>query len=215
MTLWKKISHHNIMNPLIKVGLYIVVAYIAYKLFKMLVDGYSSNGGQMPFVQTGGSSGPSAEKVAHDAMKVESGHPVGYNSAILPHPAMSTMPSPAGVVTFDHMDKPPLTSADLLPKEDIMPPFAGVPTDGTAAHHDYMPIGTTFGQITSIGGSGRRANHQIRSDPPIPKIEIGPFNQSTYGPDSLNQVPFGEGCPIAAFNAAGLVDEAGPGVIGA
>jgi hypothetical protein len=39
----------------------------------------------------------------------------------------------------------------------------------------------------------KNPNLQLRSDPIIPKKEIGPWNQSTYEPD-LMRVPLEVGC---------------------
>ena len=47
--------------------------------------------------------------------------------------------------------------------------------------------------IDTIGQTLRNANLQIRSEPPNPQINVGPWNQSTISPD-LMRVPLELGC---------------------
>ena len=87
---------------------------------------------------------------------------------------------------------------DLLPK-----PASGsngwdiLDTVGTSigANPDLLEAGYHAG-IDTIGQSLRNANLQVRSDPPIPIVNTGPWNQSTIEPTNL-QVPFNLGdCSI-------------------
>jgi len=58
---------------------------------------------------------------------------------------------------------------------------------GNIAMPDLLQAGYHIG-LDTIGQSLRNPNYQLRSDPIIPKQEIGPWNQSTIEPD-LGRVP--------------------------
>jgi hypothetical protein len=88
------------------------------------------------------------------------------------------------------MDNIALTSDHLLPsesdfgywhdetnQEDSM--FNEGPTLGD---RNFLDCGYHYG-INTVGQSLRNSNQQIRSDPPIPQVDIGPWGQSTYEPD--------------------------------
>uniref|UniRef100_A0A6C0AX54 Minor capsid protein P11 C-terminal conserved region domain-containing protein n=1 Tax=viral metagenome TaxID=1070528 RepID=A0A6C0AX54_9ZZZZ len=51
--------------------------------------------------------------------------------------------------------------------------------------------------INTVGNSLRNANQTLRSDPPIPVQNVGPFLNSTIGPDKW-RVPFEIGVPPAS-----------------
>ena len=59
---------------------------------------------------------------------------------------------------------------------------------------DLLQAGYHIG-LDTIGQTLRNPNYQLRSDPIIPKQEIGPWNQSTIEPD-YGRVPLevGQGC---------------------
>jgi len=58
---------------------------------------------------------------------------------------------------------------------------------GNIAMPDLLQAGYHIG-LDTIGQTLRNPNYQLRSDPVIPKQEIGPWNQSTIEPD-LGRVP--------------------------
>jgi hypothetical protein len=58
---------------------------------------------------------------------------------------------------------------------------------GNIAMPDLLQAGYHIG-LDTIGQSLRNANLQLRSDPVIQKVDIGPWNQSTMEPD-LGRVP--------------------------
>ena len=63
----------------------------------------------------------------------------------------------------------------------------GMVTNGGAAMPDLLQAGYHIG-LDTIGQTLRNPNYQLRSDPIIPKQDIGPWNQSTIEPD-LGRVP--------------------------
>lgn len=80
--------------------------------------------------------------------------------------------------------------SDLLPN-DVNSQWAslnpGSMNQGDVLNPDLLQAGYHIG-LDTIGQSLRNANLQLRSDPVIPKNDIGPWNQSTIEPD-LGRVP--------------------------
>ena len=65
---------------------------------------------------------------------------------------------------------------------------------GNIAMPDLLQAGYHIG-LDTIGQTLRNPNYQLRSDPVIPKQEIGPWNQSTIEPD-LGRVPLEVGVGV-------------------
>jgi hypothetical protein len=88
-------------------------------------------------------------------------------------------------VSFDHQFNPKdqLTSADLLPKDETK----WEASNPTNAHHlddkNFCASGHHYG-INTVGSSLRNPNLQIRSDPVIKQVDIGPWHQSTITADT-------------------------------
>jgi hypothetical protein len=103
-----------------------------------------------------------------DKKKVQHGSPSGYSANSVVNPS------------------------DLLPKDvnsqwtTLNPVNQGVTTP------DLLQAGYHIG-LDTIGQTLKNPNLQLRSDPIIPKKDIGPWNQSTYEPD-LMRVPLEVGC---------------------
>ena len=55
-------------------------------------------------------------------------------------------------------------------------------SQGNILNGDMLQAGYHIG-LDTIGQSMKKANLQLRSDPIIPKQDVGPWNQSTYEPD--------------------------------
>ena len=55
-------------------------------------------------------------------------------------------------------------------------------SQGSILNGDMLQAGYHIG-LDTIGQSMKNANLQLRSDPIIPKQDVGPWNQSTYEPD--------------------------------
>jgi hypothetical protein len=73
-----------------------------------------------------------------------------------------------------------LTAEDLLPKDAANNKWseANPAGQGDVADRNFLSAGFHIGTDT-IGQSLRNANYQLRSDPPNPKLKVGPWNQST------------------------------------
>jgi hypothetical protein len=79
--------------------------------------------------------------------------------------------------------------ADLLPK-DTNSEWAQLNPAGKGelANINLLKAGYHIG-IDTVGQTLRNANLQIRSEPPNPQVNVGPWNTSTISPDFL-RVPF-------------------------
>lgn len=87
---------------------------------------------------------------------------------------------------------------DLLPSDQNSQWAALNPVNmsqGNIIAGDMLQAGYHIG-LDSIGQTLKNANLQLRSDPIIPKQNVGPWNQSTYEPD-YGRVPLeiGAGAP--------------------
>jgi len=122
------------------------------------------------------------------------------NTNILPFPQVSNNYAPQVPVNQQFSNTAPLatgangagcggrdtlTSAELMPREDghntwqvVNPQAQGHLTD-----QNFLESGHHFG-INTVGQSLKNPNLQIRSDPVIPKRDIGPFLQSSFEPDT-------------------------------
>lgn len=78
--------------------------------------------------------------------------------------------------------KDELTASDLLPKEGAFPESNPTP-QGTLSNRNLFESGHHAGLNTQIN-SLRNANRQLRSDPLIPRVAVGPWAQSTYEADT-------------------------------
>ena len=65
---------------------------------------------------------------------------------------------------------------------------------GNIVMPDLLDAGYLIG-LDTIGQSLRNPNYQERSDPIIPKVNVGPWNNSTIEPD-LGRIPLEIGCGI-------------------
>jgi len=83
--------------------------------------------------------------------------------------------------------------SDLLPKDQNSEWAALNPVNnGNPAVPDLLQAGYHIG-LDTIGQTLRNPNYQLRSDPVIPKAQVGPWNMSTIEPD-LGRVPLEVGC---------------------
>jgi len=83
--------------------------------------------------------------------------------------------------------------SDLLPKDNNTEWAALNPVNNNnPAVPDLLQAGYHIG-LDTIGQTLRNPNYQLRSDPIIPKAQVGPWNMSTIEPD-LGRVPLEVGC---------------------
>ena len=71
---------------------------------------------------------------------------------------------------------------DLLPQSGGNNQFTQVDNKGVLGNVNLLKAGHHSG-INTVGNSLRNANLQLRSDPPINRVDSGPWMQSTISPD--------------------------------
>jgi hypothetical protein len=120
--------------------------------------------------------------------------PNTQNSNLIQYPGRSVMP-PSNAVNEDYgavqlpntnlVDKivngaPQLTAEDLLPKYDEASDFAKEnPVSNILKEQNFLVSGYHMGINTTMQ-SNKIHYHDLRSAPPIPKQNVGPWNQSSY-----------------------------------
>jgi hypothetical protein len=83
------------------------------------------------------------------------------------------------------VSQPVNSSADLLPKDTNKQWSSMNPSgNGQLQGVNLMKAGSIIG-INTVGSSLRNANLQVRSEPPNPQLNTGPWNQSTIDPDTM------------------------------
>ena len=81
----------------------------------------------------------------------------------------------------DCFPKDRLTVDDLLPKDAANSKWAQVNPagQGDVKDQNFLSAGYMIG-INTVGSSLKNANLQLRSEPVVPKVSVGPFLNSTY-----------------------------------
>lgn len=117
------------------------------------------------------------------------------NTNVLPNPQMSNnyAPQPDVQQIFEQnqtanascFPKDQLNAKDLLPKEDGYNTWqqANPQGQGHLSDKNFLESGHHFG-INTVGQSLKNANLGLRSDPVIPQVNVGPWQQSTYEQDT-------------------------------
>ena len=129
----------------------------------------------------------SGEKVSF-MDNMEDGSAPAKKEAAPAAPAAAVAPAP--VANSGYALQPVANPSDLLPKDANSQWSALNPSvmkDGDVMMPDLLQAGYHIG-LDTIGQSLRNANLQLRSDPIIPKSDVGPWNQSTIEAD-LGRVP--------------------------
>jgi len=103
--------------------------------------------------------------------------------------AQNIVPVPQGIsdsIQPEYFSQQVANPGDLLP-QDQNSQFSALNPSATGGMPDLLQAGYHIG-LDTIGQSLRNANQQLRSDPVIPKMDVGPWNHSTIEPD-LGRVP--------------------------
>jgi hypothetical protein len=97
-------------------------------------------------------------------------------------------PVPAGASNL-----PVANPSDLLPR-DTNNQWGSLNPSGSGDLLGQNLLSATFlTGIDTIGNTMKNANLQLRSEPPNPQLNVGPWNQSTFAPD-LMRTPLELGC---------------------
>ena len=101
-----------------------------------------------------------------------------------PYLAVSGMASPSAGNTCNN--QPVMDPKDLLP-QDKNSEWAKInPANSDLKNLNMLNAGHHFG-INTVGSSLRNANLQLRSEPAIPQVDVGPWNNTTIEADSLRR----------------------------
>ena len=120
---------------------------------------------------------------------METGTPVSSTPSPV-HSAGEVKPTTDSKVPSGYSAQSVANPSDLLPKDknskwgELNPSAI---TQGDVMMPDLLQAGYHIG-VDTIGQTLRNANLQLRSDPIISKVEVGPWHQSTIEPD-LARVP--------------------------
>tara|TARA_R100001163_G_C5068360_1_gene208485 strand:+ start:684 stop:1328 length:645 start_codon:yes stop_codon:yes gene_type:complete len=116
-----------------------------------------------------------------------------YNYQVLPYPQIATSPQDSYFYSGGVCESsdPGCYSGSTLQAPDLLPGDHGAnsweetspESQGHITDQNFLESGHHYG-INTVGQSLKNANQQLRSDPPIPKVNIGPFRQSTIDPDT-------------------------------
>jgi hypothetical protein len=125
-------------------------------------------------------------------------NPIKQNTEVLPYPQISNNYAPQqanikgqfGINTgkqpkLDCFPKDTITPQELMPHDDTYNTWqlSSPPVNGHLADRNFLESGHHFG-IDTVSNTLKNPNLQLRSDPIIPQIQVGPWMQSTYGPDT-------------------------------
>lgn len=198
-------------NNLLRIGILVLVGFILFNVMRQsnLLSGNFVNGAEesIPFAGEGDNEqlemveknvnlkdGPQydLESGVRPHMKEES-QLYDYNYNVLPYPQIATSPQDSyfnsgGVC---QPTDPGCYSGSVLQAPDLLPHDVGdnawqetsPQAQGHITDQNFLESGHHYG-INTVGQSLRNANRQLRSDPPIPKVNVGPWNQSNVSPDT-------------------------------
>ena len=122
---------------------------------------------------------------SEQAMPVATGASGGY--------AVVDATTGQGGVPAGGVNMPVANPSDLLPR-DTNNQWGSLNPSGSGDLTSQNLLSATFlTGIDTIGNTMKNANLQLRSEPPNPQLNVGPWNQSTFAPD-LMRTPLEIGC---------------------
>jgi hypothetical protein len=159
----------------------VIVVLIAFALLSytnsktIVLDGLADGSDIKPY----GSSVESYSEVTNS---------LASQPSMLETSAQHVVPPPTGATMAGGYDLNPSSNAsDLLPSDSNSDWAKLNPAVGAGMTPDLLQAGYHIG-LDTVGQTLRNANLQLRSDPIIPKQNVGPWLQSTIEPD-LGRVP--------------------------
>lgn len=189
----KKLSSNHLLMMLAAAAvLYVIVSYSSGK--SSILSGMQSGGSN--------NNSPSNSQVAEHpegdseccpgvgGQNYGPSAPLGQNSA----------PASASGMSTSVQGMPPSCS-----QQQVVDPKELLPKDGNSQFAQMNPMGSGDLQdvsllksgyhigINTVGNSLRNANLQLRSEPANPQLQIGPWNNTTIGPDSRRPMEIGCG----------------------
>lgn len=97
--------------------------------------------------------------------------------------SMGSVPMNAAKKPKDCYPREQLNPTELLP-QDVNSAWAAVNPHGAGdiQGKNFLSAGALVG-VNTVGQSLRNANYQLRSEPPNPQVQVGPWMQTTIEPD--------------------------------
>lgn len=164
------------------IGAIIVLFILAYGVY-MFADYLGAKG--LPGSESNSRMGAQYKSNASQSSGVMPSEPNGHNEVFASANGIQTsMPGMPTSCSNPNIQNP----ADLLPK-DTNSQWAQLNPSGKGelANINLLKAGYHIG-IDTVGQSLRNANQQLRPDPVIPKMNTGPWNQTTMD-ENVSQVP--------------------------
>ena len=160
----------------------IIALYILFMLYKYL-SSKGRYGYEKMSQNTNGAYNNGSKHSKQPNRAVQPSEPLGQNEVFASvnggNSTMQGIPSACNKPTIQN-------PADLLPKDSKNNQWAQLNPvgKGDLANINLLKAGYHIG-IDTIGQTLRNANLQIRSEPPNPQINVGPWNLSTITPDFM------------------------------
>jgi hypothetical protein len=186
------------LNDFSKLLVMVILAVIAYNVMSgtdlikntgTLVTGGEGAAPVQVQAPAASAAAPSAPVVAPAAPAQNKDDLYKNNPNVLPYPQISNNFAAQGnfqpTANYSNLScypKDELNAADLLPKEGAFADSNPSP-QGTLSNRNLFEAGHHAGLNTQLS-SLRNANRQLRSDPLIPRVAVGPWSQSTYEADT-------------------------------
>lgn len=161
------------------VGAIVVLLIVAYGVY--MFAAYLNNKG-MAQMESNQNMQEQYKNTAPQPVGVRPAEPAGQNEVFASANGVQTsMPGVPSSCSQPNIQNP----AELLPK-DTNSQWAQLNPSGKGelANVNLLKAGYHIG-IDTIGQTLRNANLQIRSEPPNPQLNVGPWNQSTIEPDFM------------------------------
>ena len=160
------------------IGVILILLIVAYGI--SLFAGYLTNKGRTGYEPNKPMS--TQYKQNSNSVGVRPANPMGENEVFADasgtQTSMPGLPSSCSAPNIQNPD-------DLLPKDTNSQWAQLNPTGkGELSNINLLKSGYHIG-IDTIGQTLRNANQQIRSEPPNPQLNVGPWNQSTIEPDFM------------------------------
>jgi len=178
-----------------------VMFLIAIFIFAIVSIGLYSNNKAKNFEGNTGVAG-AAKSVSNSGPSmpnagINAAGPMGTNEDYATVSGINTGNSAGLPATDTNVARENINNPDELLPQDSSSNWAKLnPTGaGDVGDVNMLKSGHHIG-INTVGNSLRNANQTLRSDPPIPVQNVGPFLNSTIGPDKW-RVPFEIGQPPA------------------
>lgn len=163
------------------IGAILVLLIVAYGI--SLFAKYLTNKGMSGYETNSGMQQQYKNTNAEMSAGVRPSEPLGQNEVFASANGVQTsMPGIPSSCSQPAIQNP----AELLPKNDGNSQWAQLNPSGKGelANINLLKAGYHIG-IDTIGQTLRNANLQIRSEPPNPQLNVGPWNQSTIEPDFM------------------------------